>query len=549
MKNLVNQIQKLEQQIIVENVKKNYQKQEKYFLTEMRKIGIDKLPYPYTALKRFIDPETMDTHYNKHYKGYVDKLNAALSQSKFGDLELENIVQSIKKYNKTIHNNAGGAFNHALFWKMLSPKQIKPEKFEIFKKIIKEFGNFRNFTKKFESEAKERFGSGWVWLVLTKKGKLKIMSTTNQDNPLMNTIEDGGYPLLGLDLWEHAYYLKYKNRRDDYIRNFWKVVNWEFVDKLYQIKKETKINESHFLENIKKKYNILNEQKIGDQMCSTSENNQIKKLLFPPTELIRNNYLYGKFKKDFVKGWTELLKTQYSDKWKEKDSLFIGHEAGIYDENNDRSILMNLTSSYITFCMILKGLNSVLNYENIQPIVFTEDPENNLKELKRFFDNLTRLRSRFFSEKSKTFTNVIKKLKYNDCLGRRNEDATKKIIDDKFGEGSCEIISGMGLSKDMIKGIDANLSFGNINGTAQIKPFTSTIENNDRVRVLGTSSTKNYDKVTYMVFVNIDSKTVKIFKTQNMTIEGNVYILPKTNEVLSYSSNSEIEFLNCDDYR
>jgi len=190
----------LSEQIIKEEKNNIHQS----FLLEMKKIGIEKLPYSYSAIKQFVDPETMDIHYNKHYKGYVKKLNDALSKRK-GEIELEDIIKSISKFDTKVRNNAGGAFNHALFWKMLSPK--KPI---------------------------DRFGSGWCWLVLTKSNKLKIMSTPNQDNPLMNVVEGGGYPLLGLDLWEHAYYLRYRNKRDQYIKNFWNSINWEFVNELYK---------------------------------------------------------------------------------------------------------------------------------------------------------------------------------------------------------------------------------------------------------------------------------------------------------------------------
>jgi Fe-Mn family superoxide dismutase len=190
----------------------------------MKKIGIEKLPYSYSALKQFIDPETMSYHYNGHYKTYVDKLNDALSKKDYGDVELEEIIKSIGKYNKTIRNNAGGAFNHALFWKMLSPTEQKCGG-DIYNRIKKDFHNFLGFKQEFTEKAKRNFGSGWIWLVLTKSGSLKIMTTPNQDNPLMNLVRNGGYPLLGLDLWEHAYYLRYKNKRDDYVKNFFKAIN------------------------------------------------------------------------------------------------------------------------------------------------------------------------------------------------------------------------------------------------------------------------------------------------------------------------------------
>ena len=218
---LLERIEKLETRII----------NEKTFLNEMKKIGIEKLPYAYSAVDRFINKETMDVHYNKHYKGYVDKLNKAISKRSGGDKELEEIVKDISKYNKKIRDNAGGAFNHALFWKMLSPEQQKCSG-DIYDKITIDFGSYRDFKSKFEDVAKKRFGSGWVWLILDRNNKLKVISTPNQDNPLMDVVKGGGYPLLGLDLWEHAYYLKYLNKRDDYIKNFWTVINWKFVNKL-----------------------------------------------------------------------------------------------------------------------------------------------------------------------------------------------------------------------------------------------------------------------------------------------------------------------------
>jgi len=228
---LEKKINLINEQIILsekENIREN-------FILEMKKIGIDKLPYSYSSINKFVDPETMNIHYNKHYKGYVKKLNDALSKKDYGDVELEDIVKSIGKYDTVIRNNAGGAFNHALFWKMLSPKKQKPSG-EIFDEITKQYGNIKKMKDEFNQTAKDRFGSGWVWLILTKKNTLKIMSTPNQDNPMMSVVKDGGYPLLGLDVWEHAYYLRYRNKRDEYIRNFWNYVNWEFVNELYLLR-------------------------------------------------------------------------------------------------------------------------------------------------------------------------------------------------------------------------------------------------------------------------------------------------------------------------
>jgi Fe-Mn family superoxide dismutase len=259
-KSLHNKLELLKEEIITQD-KTNIKNE---FLLEMKKIGIEKLPYSYSAIKQFVDPKTMNIHYNKHYKGYVKKLNDALSKKKYSDLDLENIIKSISKYDDTIRNNAGGAFNHALFWKMLSPKKQIP-KGEIFEKIIKQYGNIKKMKDEFNDIAKKRFGSGWVWLILTKTNKLKIMSTPNQDNPLMNITNGGGHPLLGLDLWEHAYYLKYQNKRDEYIKKFWNHVNWEFVNELYKIK----LDDKTLKESIKDK-ETLNEAKEAFPLTPTS---------------------------------------------------------------------------------------------------------------------------------------------------------------------------------------------------------------------------------------------------------------------------------------
>jgi Fe-Mn family superoxide dismutase len=233
-KSFSEQIENIERILEVDSSKKML------LINEIKKISVDKLPYGYDSLENFIDGETMNTHYNKHYKGYVEKLNVELEKIKGDDLDLENIIEKISKFNKIVKNNGGGAFNHALFWKMLSPKKQEVSD-PILSKIKKDFGSFEKFKEKFSEESKSKFGSGWAWLILTKNNRLRIVTTSNQDNPLMNTEKEGGYPLLGLDLWEHAYYLKYKNKRDEYIKNFWKVVNWGFVNDQYttQIKKKS----------------------------------------------------------------------------------------------------------------------------------------------------------------------------------------------------------------------------------------------------------------------------------------------------------------------
>ena len=196
-----------------------------------------KLDYNPNSLSDFIDKETMDVHYNGHYKTYIKKLNDLLPDDK--TIPIEVLIKKISRYNRKVRNNAGGVYNHQLFWKMLSPNKTKPSE-ELLDKIIKDFGSYDDFRKKFERVAQDKFGSGWVWLVVGSNGKLRVTSTSNQDNPEMNNIRGGGKVLLGLDIWEHEYYLSYRNKRDQYIKNFWKVVNWDFVNSEYQKLKPNK---------------------------------------------------------------------------------------------------------------------------------------------------------------------------------------------------------------------------------------------------------------------------------------------------------------------
>jgi Fe-Mn family superoxide dismutase len=193
------------------------------------------LPYNYTALEPSIDALTMEIHYTKHAATYAKNLAEATAAEgvNAGTTSLENLLGNISKYSAKMRNNAGGHYNHELFWKVMGPKQMgKPAK-ALMAAIQKDFGSYEAFTTQFSEAGKNRFGSGWAWLVLTDDKKLKIGSTPNQDNPLMNVSELKGFPVLGLDVWEHAYYLKYQNKRPDYITNWWNVVNWNFVSDRY----------------------------------------------------------------------------------------------------------------------------------------------------------------------------------------------------------------------------------------------------------------------------------------------------------------------------
>lgn len=187
------------------------------------------LPYAYTALEPHIDAMTMEIHHSKHHQAYVNNLNAALEKHPELNLPLEKLLADYtlipEDIRMAVRNNGGGTYNHNLFWENLSPVSQKPSE-KLLKRIEKDFGSFDAFKEKFETAAKTRFGSGWAWLIVKKDHTLDVVSTPNQDVPL-----DQGHIALALDVWEHAYYLKYQNRRPDYISAFWNVVNWEVVEK------------------------------------------------------------------------------------------------------------------------------------------------------------------------------------------------------------------------------------------------------------------------------------------------------------------------------
>jgi len=193
------------------------------------------LPYAYNALEPFIDAMTMEIHHTKHAAGYTKNLNDACVAEKVDikTTSITNLLESISKYSTKMRNNAGGHYNHELFWQTMQPASASMPTGSLAKAIEKSFGSFADFQKAFSEAAKNRFGSGWAWLIINEKKELAICSTANQDNPLMDIAETKGYPLLGLDDWEHAYYLKYQNKRPDYINAWWNLVNWKFVEERY----------------------------------------------------------------------------------------------------------------------------------------------------------------------------------------------------------------------------------------------------------------------------------------------------------------------------
>jgi superoxide dismutase, Fe-Mn family len=193
------------------------------------------LPYAYDALEPHIDRMTMEIHHSKHHKAYFDKFTAGIKDTEMDGKSLEEIFRSVSKLPALIRNNGGGLYNHSLFWEILSPKGGGSAVGKLGNAIEKEFGSLDAFKAKFNDAATNRFGSGWAWLCVDNQGKLCVCSSPNQDNPLMDVSECPGNPILALDVWEHAYYLKYQNRRPDYINAFWNIVNWEKVNENYEI--------------------------------------------------------------------------------------------------------------------------------------------------------------------------------------------------------------------------------------------------------------------------------------------------------------------------
>ena len=195
------------------------------------------LTYGYAALEPYIDAQTMEIHYTKHHSGYIKNLNKVVfAHEGMMGKSLEELLQTLSKLpadvQTTVRNNGGGHWNHAFFWKILAPARGQQPGGKIAETIAKKWGTIDAFKAEFENAASTRFGSGWAWLVNTDKG-LQICSTPNQDNPLMDIAEVKGIPVLGIDVWEHAYYLKYQNKRGDYLKSFWNVVNWDRVEELY----------------------------------------------------------------------------------------------------------------------------------------------------------------------------------------------------------------------------------------------------------------------------------------------------------------------------
>jgi superoxide dismutase, Fe-Mn family len=197
---------------------------------------LPQLPYAYDALEPHIDARTMEIHHGKHHAGYTNKLNAAITGTENEGKSIEEILKNLDMNNAAVRNNGGGFYNHSLFWSVMSPNGGGSPTGELADAINVAFGSFESFRDQFSNAAATRFGSGWAWLCSTN-GKLGVCSSANQDNPLMPTIGCGGVPILGIDVWEHAYYLNYQNKRPDYVSAFFNVINWDEVASRYTASK------------------------------------------------------------------------------------------------------------------------------------------------------------------------------------------------------------------------------------------------------------------------------------------------------------------------
>ncbi len=198
------------------------------------------LPYAYNALEGSIDAQTMEIHYSKHGAAYTANLNKAIAGTPLEKESIQTILSKISGATPAVRNNAGGHYNHELFWTILTPEKNTQPSAKLSKAIVEAFGSMDVLKEKMNKAAADRFGSGWAWLALDKSGKLFVSSTPNQDNPLMDVVAEKGTPVLGIDVWEHAYYLKYQNKRADYLSAIWNVINWNEINKRYDAALSTK---------------------------------------------------------------------------------------------------------------------------------------------------------------------------------------------------------------------------------------------------------------------------------------------------------------------
>ena len=246
------------------------------------------LPYNYNAFEPFIDVQTMEIHYSKHHAAYVKNLNTAIIGTDAEKMTITEIFANISKLSPAIRNNAGGHFNHEFFWSILTPEKNTKPSADLEKAIKETFGSVEALKEKVNAAATSRFGSGWVWLYVGQEGKLAISTTANQDNPLMDIAENKGMPILGIDVWEHAYYLKYQNKRVDYLTAIWNVINWNEVSNYYKTatpKKKGKFDDWQALKDF---------HKVKSQTFHPSEEGNLQPIKERSGEMVQKSELLAK---------------------------------------------------------------------------------------------------------------------------------------------------------------------------------------------------------------------------------------------------------------
>jgi hypothetical protein len=323
------------------------------------------------------------------------------------------------------------------------------------------------------------------------------MSTPNQDNPLMNVIEGGGFPILGLDLWEHAYYLKYRNKRDEYITNFWKVVNWEFVSKLYDMRTETKLLESIKLEK------LLTESKEA-QFCDAKEVQFYRELINNP-----------KIKKLYQDGVTDILKEVFSQFWVDSTNKEMSGFYGV-ESKEGRSILNNLNTNFNSFCLLTKAVNNQIEGigKSEKKFDFSKKENRNIREISRLLKAIDHFKNKIFTRNNQDFINIIKVLKKLWDRGQKSENDVFVKIEKYFGNSATlEKIGGHGQKEDAIEGVDLKITLEGKEYTAQIKQFSTMSNDKGKITVKDTGNVKPYD-VDWMIFINTKSNKVLIFENK-----------------------------------
>jgi superoxide dismutase, Fe-Mn family len=222
------------QQPVKESETNNNQIKENVMKDQSGKYVLPELPYAHDALEPYIDKMTMEIHHGKHHQAYVTNLNNAIAGTEMESMDLMDIFKNMSQYPAAVRNNGGGHWNHTFFWEIMAPNAGGQPSGKLFSAIEKRFESFDKFKEEFAKAGATRFGSGWAWLIVDANGELQVTSTPNQDNPFMDVADVKGVPVLGVDVWEHAYYLKYQNRRPEYLTNFWSVVNWTEVESRFE---------------------------------------------------------------------------------------------------------------------------------------------------------------------------------------------------------------------------------------------------------------------------------------------------------------------------